>query len=283
MTQSNGAAPSIHALVVVFQTQHAQHRQALRSKESIVRASACQILEFSTDNDPWLEPMLQDPVKEVRLAASWAWRTRLSERSDALKELKETITFTADQPTGAMRMAQLESEAGKLAEAEQWIKKALALDQTSAATHEYYAILLSQMNKPADALVQLKAAAKLDPENPRYIHSQALTYSELGQQDKTEQLLRKVIQVAPGYYPAHKNLGLLFASQNKLNESIQSLYRAEQLNPSDPSIPYARATVHLRMGQKMEAFEACRNCLGIDRNYQQALQLLRRIGNPNSP
>ena len=258
-------------------------RQALHSKESIVRASACQILEFSPDNGPWLEPMLQDPVKEVRLAASWAWRTRLSERSDALKELKETILFTADQPTGVMRMAQLESEAGKLAEAEKWIKKAIALDQTSAATYEYYAILLGQMGKPADALVQLETAAKLNPENPHYIYLQALTYAELGQTDKTEMMLRKVIQVAPGHYRSHYNLGLLLAGQNKLNESIQSLGRAEQLNPSDPSIPYARATVHLRMGQKIEAFEACRNCLGIDRNYRPALQLLRQIGNPQTP
>lgn len=258
-------------------------RQAVRSEDSLVRASACQVLEFSPGNGPWLEPMLQDSVKEVRLAASWAWRTRLSERSEALKELKETIAFTADQPTGAMRMMQLELDAGKLVEAEQWIKKALALDQTSAATREYYAILLSQMGKPADALTQLKAAAKLDPENPHYLYLQALTYAELGQTEKTEVMLRKVISMAPSHHRAHKNLGLLLASQNKLNESIQSLYRAEQLDPSDPSIPYARATVHLRMGQKMEAFEACRNCLGIDRNYQQALQLLRQIGNPNSP
>ncbi|MGB2012083.1 MAG: hypothetical protein ACPHYF_11205, partial [Akkermansiaceae bacterium] len=58
---------------------------------------------------------------------------------------------------------------------------------------------------------------------------------------------------------------------------------AEQLEPGDPSIPYARATIHLRKGEKMEAFEACRNCLGIDRNYQPAIQLLRQIGNPGAP
>jgi hypothetical protein len=33
----------------------------------------------------------------------------------------------------------------------------------------------------------------------------------------------------------------------------------------------------------MEAFEACRTCLGIDRNYQPAMQLIRQIGNPNKP
>jgi tetratricopeptide (TPR) repeat protein len=258
-------------------------REAVRSKESIVRASACRILEFSPDSGPWLEPMLQDSVKEVRMAAAWAWRTRLSDRSEILKELKETITFTADQPTGAMRMAQLESEAGRLKEAEKWVKKAMNLDQTSASAYEYYAILLGQMGKPEDALVQLENAAKLDTANPRYLYLQALTYAELGQTKKTETMLRKVIETAPGHDRAHYNLGLLLAGQNKLDEAIHSLRTAQQINPQEAGYPYARATIHLRKGQKMEAFEACRDCLGIDRNYQPALQLLRQIGNPNTP
>jgi len=258
-------------------------REAVRSKESIVRASACRILEFSPDNGPWLEPMLQDPVKEVRMAAAWARRTRLSERSEILKELKETIIFTADQPAGAMRMAQLESEAGRLQEAEKWVKKAMALDQTSASAFEYYAILLGQMGKPAEALVQLKSAAQLDPANPRYPYLQALTHAELGQTDKTETMLRKVIETAPRHERAHYNLGLLLAGKNKLDEAIRSLRIAQQINPQEAAYPYARATIHLRKGDKIEAFEACRDCLGIDRNYQPAMQLLRQIGNPNKP
>lgn len=258
-------------------------RQGVRSKESIVRAAACQLLEFGRENGAWLEPMLQDPVKEVRIAAAWAWRTHLSERSAILKELKGTIEFTVDQPSGAMRMAQLESESNNLAEAEKWMKKALALDKTSAGSHGYYAILLGQMSRPKEALTQLEIAAKLDPNNPRYLYLQALTYAELGQKDKTEQLLRQVVQIAPGHDRAHYNLGLLLAGQNKLSEAVQSLSYAEQVNPREISYPYARATVHLRMGQKTEAFEACRTCLGIDRNYQPAMQLIRQIGNPNKP
>ena len=258
-------------------------QEALRSKESLVRATACRILEFSPENGPWLEPMLQDPVKEVRMAAAWAWRSRLSERSEVLKELKQTIIYTADQPSGIMRMAQLESEANNLSEAEKWLKKALALDQTSASTHGFYAVLLGQMGRPKEALVELETAAKLEPANPRFLYLQALTYAELGDNAKTEQLLRQVVQVAPGHDRAHYNLGLLLAGQNKLQEAVQSLFAAEQLNPREISYPYARATVHLRMGQKMEAFEACRTCLGIDRNYQPAMQLIRQIGNPNKP
>ncbi len=258
-------------------------RVGVSHKESLVRAAACMILEFSPGNGPWLEPLLQDPVKEVRMAAAWAWRTHLSERSDILKELKTSIRFTADQPSGAMRMVQLESEAGNYLEAEKWMKKALALDQTSAGTREYYAILLGQLKKPEEALAQLKIAVSLDPGNARYPYLMALTYAELGQKEKTEQLLREVVKLDPRHDRAWYNLGLLLAGQNKLNEAIAAIRTAEQINPQTPDYPYARATLHLRKGEKMEAFEACRTVLGIDRGYQPALNLLRQIGNPNTP
>ena len=258
-------------------------REGVHSKDSMVRASACHIMEFSPGNDRWLEPMLQDPVKEVRVAASWAMRTRLSQRSEALKELKDTLFFGADQPIGAMRLAELATQGKKLDEAKKWMEKAIALDKTSAAGHEAYAILLGQLGQPKDALKQLEKAIKIDPSNARYVYLMALTYAELQQTDKTEELLKQVIKLAPGHERAHYNLGLLLAGQNKLDEAIASIRIAEQINPENADYPYARATIHFRKGEKMEAFEACRTVLGIDRNHQGARQLLGQIGNPNAP
>lgn len=255
-------------------------RLGVHSKESIVRAAACMLLEFSEGNGPWLEPMLKDPVKEVRMAASWAWRRNLSQRSEVYKELKDTIRFGADQPAGAMRLAQLASDANDLENAEVWIKRAIKLDQTSPGTHEFYAILLGRMQRPKEALAQLEIARELAPEDGRYPYLMALTYAELGQKDKAEELLRATVKADTRHDRAWYNLGLLVAEQNKLNEAIDAIRKAEAINPRNPDYPYARATLHLRKGQKMEAFEACRTALGIDRNYRPAINLLRRIGNP---
>lgn len=258
-------------------------REGVHHDDSMVRAAACHIMEFSPGNDPWLEPMLQDPVKEVRMAASWAMRTRLSQRSEVLKELKESLFFGADQPIGAMRLAELATQGKKLDEAKKWMKKAIALDKTSAAGHEAYAILLGQLGQPKEALAQLNLAIELQPDNARFLYLKALTYAELQQTGKTEELLKQVIKVDANHDRAHYNLGLLLAGQNKLDEAILSIRRAEAIHPDTPDYPYARATLHLRKGEKMEAFEACRTVLGIDRSYQPALNLLRQIGNPNAP
>lgn len=257
-------------------------REGVHHHDSMVRATACHLMEFSPGNDPWLEPMLQDPVKEVRLAAAWAMRTRMSQRSKALAELKDSLFFGADQPIGAMRLAELATQGKKLNEAKQWMEKAIALDQTSAAGHEAYAILLGQLGQPKDALAQLEIALKLEPDNARFLYLMALTYAELKQTDKTKELLKQVVKADPYHDRAYYNLGLLLAGENKLDEAIASIRRAEQIHPESPDYPYARATLHFRKGEKMEAFEACRTVLGIDRNHQNAMQLLRQIGNPNA-
>ena len=256
-------------------------REGVHSKDSLLRASSCMVLEFSAENGPWLEPMLKDPVKEVRMAAAWAMRTRLSLRSEVRNELEHALAFAADQPAGAMRTAQLASDAGQLEKAELWMQRAVSLDETSAAARASYAILLGQRNKSKESLAQLQKAAELEPTNPRFIFMMALAYSELGQKDTTETLFNKVIKMDPNHDRARYNLGLLSAGQNKVDEAIKSILLAERINPTSPDYPYARATLHLRKGDKAAAFEACRTALGIDRNHQPSLNLLRRIGNPN--
>ncbi|BDS07285.1 hypothetical protein NT6N_23250 [Oceaniferula spumae] len=256
-------------------------REGVHSKDSLVRASACMVLEFGTDNGPWLEPMLNDPVKEVRMAAAWAMRTRLSLRSEVRNELEHSLAFTADQPAGAMRTATLAMDSNQLEKAELWMQRAVTLDETSSAAREAFAVLLGQRGKPKEALEQLKIADKLSPDNARYSYLMALTYAELGQKDKTEDLLKKVVKIDPGNDRAHYNLGLLLAGQEKVDEAIISILRAEKVNPTTPDYPYARATLHMRKGDKAAAFEACRTALGIQRDHQPSIQLLRQIGNPN--
>lgn len=258
-------------------------RAGVHSKESIVRAAACMLLEFSPGNGPWLEPMLKDPVKEVRVAASWAWRRHISPRSDVYKELYGAVRFGADQPAGVLGLAQLAQDANDLETAERWAKRAVTLDSTSPGTHEFYAILLGRMERPREALAQLETARKLAPGNARYPYLMALTYAELGQKDKAGELLRVSLKTDPNNPRAWYNLGILVRDQNKLNEAIDCLRRAERLDPNNADYPYARATLHLRKGQKTEAFEACRTALGINRNHRGAIQLLRQIGNPNQP
>jgi predicted CXXCH cytochrome family protein len=246
-------------------------------EEPRVRAAAASLLEFGQGQGPRLEQMFKDPVKEVRLAAAWAARRDLSESSEIRKEMEAALDHAGDQPLGAHRRAQMAADRGQLLEAERWMKKALALDKTSAGGHEAYAILLGQMQRAPEALVQLELAAKLAPESSRYPYLMALTHSEMGDKKKTEELLRKAVKLDPRFDRAWYNLGLLFAEQNKLAEAVNAIYEAEVANPGNPDYPYARATIHYRAGDKEQAMESAIRALQIDQSYQPAMQFLRQL------
>ena len=250
---------------------------AVKHEDPLVRSSSCAILEFGQGTGAVLDSMFKDPIKEVRVAAAWASRARLSQHPVMLKELKESLEFSADQPVGAMSMAQLAMDSNKLEEAEGWLKQAVEKDQTSAVTHEAYAILLSRIGKSEQALAQLEIAAKLEPENVRFSYLTALMYAEMGNTEKTEELLRAIVKRDPTHDRSHYNLGLLLAGKENLDEAILSIMRAENANPGSADYPYARATLHMRQGDKERAFEACRTALGIQRDYQPALNLIRQI------
>ena len=253
---------------------------AVKHEDSMVRASASTVLEFGQGNSSVLEQLIKDPVKEVRMAAAWAYRSQLELHPDVRKELEASLTFSADQPAGVMSLAQLSTDSNKLEEAEKWMHKALAIDGTSAPGHEAYAMLLSRMGKTEQALGELETAVKLDPNNVRYTYLMALIYAEMGDKKKTEALFREAIKRDPSHDRSHYNLGLLLAGQNKVDEAVISILHAEKANPNSPDYPYARATLHMRQGDKESAFEACRTALGIQRDYQPAINLLRQIAQP---
>jgi predicted CXXCH cytochrome family protein len=246
-------------------------------KEPRVRASAAGLLEFGIGQEARIEGMLRDPVKEVRLAAAWAMRTRVSETSEVGKELSALLAHGSDQPSGLHRRAQLASDREDYLEAERLVQRAVALDQTSAGGHEAYALILGRMKRPEEALVQLELAAKLQPDEPRYPYLIALAYGEMGKQAETEKYLRQVVKVDPTFDRAWYNLGLLLAGQERLDESIEAILKAEQVAAGNPDYPFARATIHFRKGEQEQAAEAAIRALQINPNHRPAAQFLRQL------
>ena len=57
--------------------------------------------------------------------------------------------------------------------------------------------------------------------------------------------------------------------------AIAALRRGEEANPADPSVPYARATIHAQLGQLDEARGAAMKALQIQPDYRDARQLLQ--------
>lgn len=103
-------------------------RAALTEKDPVVRAAATRALAGHPEAKAWLRPLLQDPVKVVRLDAAWALADELTPGSAVEKEFKDYLAVAADQPGGQVRIAQYLANLGRYDEAEAAARKAVPWD-----------------------------------------------------------------------------------------------------------------------------------------------------------
>ncbi|HPA19220.1 MAG TPA: tetratricopeptide repeat protein [Verrucomicrobiae bacterium] len=281
MARSEEIAAWRAAIVGILQPW--SHRPEVRSlvEESLahpspmVRSAAVRILSPMPDAIDRLKPLQSDPSTLVRVDAAWAAvQQRASTEPAAYRELLDYINNTCDQPPGALRQAQLALAENRHADAEAWARKAASWDPTGAA-HNLLARILHAIGKRGEAIQNFRVAMRLEPTSPDHPYALALLLAETGEVQETIKLLQKAVQLDPGFGRAWYNLGLGLAQQNRLEEAIAALRQAEKLMPESPDPAYARATIHLRLGDIPAAKDAARRALDIQPDHEAAKTLIQ--------
>ena len=246
-------------------------------REAAARALGASVRENNAEVRTALQPLLDDPIRAVRVAAAWALCATLDLNSRAGKELVHMLDHNADQPTGRMQLAQFAALRGDNASAIRQMQKAILWDPNSPPFHHDLAILLSTSGDTKGATEALKKAIALDPENAEYQFKLALSLNEAGDVPGTVTALEKTVRLDPSYARAWYNLGLALNGMNQPQRAISALKNGETADPADSSIPYARATIHARLGQKQEAIAAAASALQIRPDFQDAAQLIQSL------
>lgn len=110
-------------------------------------------------------------------------------------------------------MAAIQSESGKLTEAEANAKAALAEKPDDAFSLYILGITKFRQTKYDDSLDALSRAAKIQPNDPQIQNYLGLALTEKGMRAPAEAALRKAIQLQPNYALAHYNLAVAYSSQ----------------------------------------------------------------------
>ncbi len=260
--------PIRNALLKAIQDPHPLVReQAVRSLEPLLTQPTTVITSA-------LNERLDDPVRSVRIAAAWALRGNLPPGSRAADELRHYLEINSDQPTGQLEDGAFDLANSRPQDALAHYQKAVAWDPNSPPMRHDLAVTLSMLGRSNEAVEQLQAACRLDPSDAEYQFKLGLAFSEVGQLDKTAQALEKAVQLAPGHARAWYNLGLARNSQGHPDAALDALLRAESLSPNDPQIPYARATILVRLQRLPEARLAAARAVEINPGYADAKRLL---------
>src|SRR6201988_206261 len=115
-------------------------------------------------------------------------------------------------------------------EAENQYKRALELNPNGADTHLFYAHLLSNTGRSAEALAEIKRAKDLDPYSPfiNALEGQFLIHS--GKPDEALVKLRETFELAPGFWFPHVFAASAYINKGMFAEGIAEARRARELS-----------------------------------------------------
>ena len=256
--------------------------EQLHHPEAIVRGAAARSLGPLAASQPSvrdaLRKLLEDPRRAVRVTAAWALRAEVDPNSTAGRELLHVMQTNADQPTGRLQIAHYDLARRDVPSALRQASLAAEWEPNSADMHREMAMLLSDAGQPQEAVRQLQEACRLAPQEAEFQYLLGLAENEAGNLPATVAALEQAVRLNPAHAQAWYNLGLAQNSMGKIDAALNSLQQAASRAPSDPRIPYARATILLQSNRRDEALADARRALEINPDYEPARRLILTLG-----
>jgi predicted CXXCH cytochrome family protein len=238
--------------------------KALTADEPLLRRTAAARLD---EPDParraeLLAPLLSDPLKAVRMAAtsqlagidSTLLKSYQREAlAQGINEYVAAMEYSLDFASSGLNLGNLQLQLGDPTEAERWYRLALEVDDLFLPVQMNLAVLLSGQGRNEEAESLLRAAAAAYPQNPGPANSLGLLLVELGRTEEALVWLRRAADADPGAVRTRYNLGLLLQQAGHLDEAEAAFREALTIAPYDLDVLYAMADHLIRRGRRADA------------------------------
>lgn len=130
-------------------------------------------------------------------------------------------------------------DAGRLDQAVERYRRALALDPASAAAHNNLAIALGAQGRIDEATRHYEEAVRIEP-NASSHYNLANVLARQGRFDEAVEHYQRSLALRPDLVGAHNNLGIVLQTQGRLDDAARHFQAAARVAPDD-----ARAYRHL--------------------------------------
>jgi predicted CXXCH cytochrome family protein len=239
----------------------------------LIRSAAVQALAGLRGAEMALDGMRDDSHALVRVDATLATLPG-ARGTPAYEEVFAYLRNISDQPAGALRNANVALEEGRTNDVAHWTEKMTDWDAAPSAAYMAGRVQFAAGLTGA-GLSNMIASAERETGNAEFSYAVALALAETGGagvRDWLEETVRRDENFGRAWY----NLGLAYAGEEKLAEAVTALRRAEVLMPASGDAAFARATVHLRQGDRRAARNAALLALKRTPEHPQARMLLRQ-------
>lgn len=174
-----------------------------------------------------------------------------------------------------LRMAFLTNKLGKLDEARQLLHKTVAKNNQQRIQLVMVEVQILRDAQQFEAAYQvLMLGLEKLPNQPELMYEAAMLADKAGKHDAFEQMMRKLIEVEPGYAQAYNALGYGLLERNeRVPEAMKLVEKAYQLAPDDVGIMDSMGFGYYRLGNLPKSLEFLRRAYAANPDPEIAAHL----------
>jgi Tfp pilus assembly protein PilF len=271
-------------------------REALQSSDPSMRLAAVELLAAADAATRWrmLSPMLNDPVRTIRIAAAEELVDAIpplisaEEKTafdNALAEYVVAQNFNADRPESHLNLGNLYGKQGQVAQAAEEYKRAIALWPGFIPAYVNLADLGRATRNEEESEHWLLEAEKKAPTNATVVHSLGLLMVRQHKTAESLALLEKAMKLAPdnARYAYVYGVGLYSAGQKA--QGLAVLKRANEKFPANREILLGLVSLSADTGDVASArhyVEKFEDVAPADPRGTAMLQQLQQQGAPQN-
>ena len=150
----------------------------------------------------------------------------------------------------------LHQRAGRLDSAERDFRAAIAANPGFAKAHQNLGTILRYRGRYRQAIHAFETARKLDPDLTGIARTSiGIIFTQTGEYARAEDELRAAVAAAPSLADAHRFLGDLLRTTNRIEEARSAYLDALRCDPADAEAEFGLAFVRLALGEMPEAWD----------------------------
>lgn len=159
---------------------------------------------------------------------------------------------------------------GKYEEAASNYRKALSLKPDLVMAHNNIGNVLLALGKSDEAIVSYRKAIKLKPDYTDALCNLGVVLKGLGRHDEALGCYRKALSFKQDAAEVHYNIGSVLQAQNQFDEAIGSYRKALSFRPAYPEAYYDLGIAFHAQGKLDVAIESYRKALSLKPEFAQA-------------